>query len=525
MTLAKIQVRRDTDSNWVAVNPVLAPGEMGVDLDVMRAKVGDGVRAWAALPWVTMDPADVQKVLDSADAIAGAVGADDALMTMVAADPNSAFRASLSATFADRMAAAQGKRFLLRAESARWKGGSIGTGGKSVIAFRIDHGATEFFDSYKQMFTDRGLPFTYGVVTDSHDLLMSSGYEPTTVTWEQLRAAHIEDGFEIHAHTRSHRAPYPERPDGYTIHEEIVGSKEIIESHGIRVQGFQGGGVPGLTTPDYSNNFTPDSWDTEAGLLMLSNYALTVMGYKNGGAVRTLPVHGEIHDLDHYTLDGMTLAEALTVLDYLDDGLSLEIMIHPALAPAQWITDLPTLLDAVVAKRDAGIVEVLTVSGMAWADPSHDRHLSITRDGSFERASTLAESAWSSGGSGTLEIRTNGGHTGSNYLHIPAAAGFTYAFQNFTRITSMQLGGQTMMLEAYARAVDAPIELQARLRNPNDDTQFNINNYWAIPDDDQWHPIRYPFTIPVGTTNVQTRIARRSGAGGLDVDDVRVVPV
>ena len=48
--------RRGTAAEWAAQNPVLAAGEIGVELgataaDPQRIKVGNGVTAWASIPW------------------------------------------------------------------------------------------------------------------------------------------------------------------------------------------------------------------------------------------------------------------------------------------------------------------------------------------------------------------------------------------------------------------------------------------------------------------------------------------
>jgi hypothetical protein len=49
----KIQLRRDTAANWTSVNPVLAAGETGLEVDgsgtTTGTKVGDGVTAWVSL--------------------------------------------------------------------------------------------------------------------------------------------------------------------------------------------------------------------------------------------------------------------------------------------------------------------------------------------------------------------------------------------------------------------------------------------------------------------------------------------
>lgn len=49
--------RRDTTANWASKNPVLAAGEIGVELgatasDPQKIKVGNGVTAWSTLPYV-----------------------------------------------------------------------------------------------------------------------------------------------------------------------------------------------------------------------------------------------------------------------------------------------------------------------------------------------------------------------------------------------------------------------------------------------------------------------------------------
>jgi len=54
----QIQIRRDTAANWTAANPVLAQGEIGIELDglgtsLVLQKIGDGVTAWDSLPYLS----------------------------------------------------------------------------------------------------------------------------------------------------------------------------------------------------------------------------------------------------------------------------------------------------------------------------------------------------------------------------------------------------------------------------------------------------------------------------------------
>jgi len=46
---ARIRLRRDTEADWTAANPTLLDGEMGIETDTRRFKVGDGSTAWTSL--------------------------------------------------------------------------------------------------------------------------------------------------------------------------------------------------------------------------------------------------------------------------------------------------------------------------------------------------------------------------------------------------------------------------------------------------------------------------------------------
>ena len=50
----KIQMRRDTAAAWTAANPVLAAGEMGLETDTAKYKIGDGTTAWTSLAYSSL---------------------------------------------------------------------------------------------------------------------------------------------------------------------------------------------------------------------------------------------------------------------------------------------------------------------------------------------------------------------------------------------------------------------------------------------------------------------------------------
>ena len=52
-----ILIRRGTASEWTSANPILLEGEVGVETDSKKLKVGDGLTVWASLPYITLTPA------------------------------------------------------------------------------------------------------------------------------------------------------------------------------------------------------------------------------------------------------------------------------------------------------------------------------------------------------------------------------------------------------------------------------------------------------------------------------------
>lgn len=62
----RIQIRRDTQANWASANTTLAQGEMALETDTGRIKVGDGSTAWTALDY-SLDPVGATGRVQGAD--------------------------------------------------------------------------------------------------------------------------------------------------------------------------------------------------------------------------------------------------------------------------------------------------------------------------------------------------------------------------------------------------------------------------------------------------------------------------
>lgn len=57
---AKIVLRNDTSINWKTINPILIKGEIGIEMDSKKMKVGDGMSAWNDLDYLAGDEISIE---------------------------------------------------------------------------------------------------------------------------------------------------------------------------------------------------------------------------------------------------------------------------------------------------------------------------------------------------------------------------------------------------------------------------------------------------------------------------------
>ena len=50
--MATIQIKRGTSADWLAANPVLALGELGLETDTNKLKAGNGTSSWYELQYI-----------------------------------------------------------------------------------------------------------------------------------------------------------------------------------------------------------------------------------------------------------------------------------------------------------------------------------------------------------------------------------------------------------------------------------------------------------------------------------------
>lgn len=61
----RIQLRNDTAENWTARNPVLLKGEMGVEIDTGKTKIGNGTDDWETLKYSGVDEDTIKGIIDN----------------------------------------------------------------------------------------------------------------------------------------------------------------------------------------------------------------------------------------------------------------------------------------------------------------------------------------------------------------------------------------------------------------------------------------------------------------------------
>ena len=134
MATVRLQLRRGTEAQWVAANPTLAAGEIGIETDTNTFKFGDGSTAWNSLSYALSQTVD-DYILLSTKGVANGVASLDAsgfvpsaqlpplAKVTVSAVANQAARLALTAESGDiAIQADNGQSYVLSASPASTDG-------------------------------------------------------------------------------------------------------------------------------------------------------------------------------------------------------------------------------------------------------------------------------------------------------------------------------------------------------------------------------------------------------------------
>jgi hypothetical protein len=464
-------------------------------------------------------------------------GSDDAWLAATVGEPLTSTK--LRATYAPVTAGALGLFSARKAVVKHAKGGIIGTAGKGVVAWRVDHMLDQFRSTTWPILRDRGMPAGLGVVTSAVGHTATDTIETSATTWAQLLAAHWE-GNEIWAHSATHLDPAPfGTTGGLSLVDEIVTPRALLEAKGLTVMGWQQPGITGCTTPDYSSLFTNVSqFGSEVGRLLMGTYGLIEIGQQiTGGQPRNLPTDGVLGYAHAVTVESTTLALCKTYVDLaVKRGVGVELMHHPKYIgqPGMMtVADFTALADYVVAKRDAGLIEVLTPSGLAFAAPSSTNRLNLLVDSDFEGLAFVGNvlGGWSSSNAAAMTLRTDGGHSGASFVRLTPSG--NYLSQEYTYAATAGVQGAAFEATAWARAgaagaTSGAATIRAYLMDNSGATPLFVRDVRiTIPAGGAWTKVHVPFCIPVTCSNLLIRVSRWGDAnlGDLDIDEVKIVAV
>lgn len=80
----QIQLRRGTAAEWTAANPTLAQGEMGMETDTYKFKIGTGTTAWNSLQYGGLTGSTGPIGSTGATGVVGATGAPTPIGRIIA---------------------------------------------------------------------------------------------------------------------------------------------------------------------------------------------------------------------------------------------------------------------------------------------------------------------------------------------------------------------------------------------------------------------------------------------------------
>ena len=64
MSYKILQLSRDTAANWTTNNPTLAAGEIGIETDTLKFKIGNGSTVWTSLGYAATPASSLEEVVE-----------------------------------------------------------------------------------------------------------------------------------------------------------------------------------------------------------------------------------------------------------------------------------------------------------------------------------------------------------------------------------------------------------------------------------------------------------------------------
>ncbi|BCW47894.1 hypothetical protein [Arthrobacter sp. StoSoilB13] len=399
----------------------------------------------------------------------------------------------------------------LRDEFSRRRGGKIGTNPKAVVALRFDDPINGLINSGVDVtLSDLGIPASSAHCSGSFtatDLIALSNLG----TWDTVKDWAHKQGLEVWHHGGNHQdASGTSALTGQIVTSlaTLKTSLPTLEVNKWMQPGVGGTNYDGFASADAAELF----FEHTAGKLLSTGHSV-MSGYMPG-LLRQLdgkPRNG----LTHFTVD--TPANLTAVYDHIDaaieDAAGLCIMVHPnnldRVGDFSTSADFKDLLQHLADLRDAGSIEILTVSGLLCADSSTLNWAQVVRDGSF--AGGLAK--WL----GTGWTVSSG---------VASTAGTNNLSQSHSMLRYGWMRGGTMQLKAEVRATTGAV-VRLHQSSDLDSAAWTAEKDFTLPASSDWVTLRLNACVPLTLSAddyAWTRLARVSG-GTVEVRNVEYRPV
>lgn len=262
------------------------------------------------------------------------------------------------------------RRELSQQASRLRRGGMLGTNGATPVALSFDHGFANFRDFVLPHLVRLGLPCSVAINTNTLGVGESAG-----VTYSHLQEWCLNHGIELSHHSRDH-SDVASSSDVAALNDKILGTVPLLAAQCPEciADSYV---MPGVSGTQYNgfNAGVPfkNWWEHPAGRIIADNFPI-VTGSLSGQAV---PMTGApVFAIDRIGWDTASWAtETRNRISALSGtGMGVNIFMHPSKIengiPASSVV---TMLEWLAAERDAGRIEVLTISGFAWSDTSSTR--------------------------------------------------------------------------------------------------------------------------------------------------------
>lgn len=278
---------------------------------------------------------------------------------------------------------------LSRAKARRH--GALGTGGLPVVALRFDHHLEPFRDKILPLLIERKLPFALALNPER----TANTTVDDNVPWATIQSWCIQNGGEVWNHGGNHGDATTE----LQLVNQIVTSLASLETNlpALAIEGFA---PPGLPDGQYMGaspfKTVAQNSGTYAGQLITGNHAF-VAGYAQG-VYRTLDGEGII-GAPHVTMDKTSLSSIVSALNAVESNAEgVALMLHPNyLDQTDYISTatFTAILDEIVARRDAGQLEVLSYSGLWLAESGSMQRSSLVKISAPFTLSSAFSTSWS----------------------------------------------------------------------------------------------------------------------------------